>query len=338
MVALRRQYNALIWALVSIGCGLQLYYISDQYFHYYTVTQVSINRSYYIKIPKIILCFPNIIAKAGDFAPINTEGRGVVSSNHPRPRDIVREIRIREQADSGVEEFDKRKYDVKMLTKRKKLCYVIELTHLREFNPEPLKDGDPTMFAIIFDYEKVAELVEKGKSTTQEQITEVRQPILYMHPSDKQFYGERFTGIIVDMSVRGVDVTYSYYKTKLEKKPYKTNCTNYNETFGYESKEHCAYQCKRELYDVFAQRVQRDLSKVVPLDLINAIPELYNVYMRQLNLSEVPFDLFMGDYITQRHIASIHGLFNRALGKYLSQVGCAHLRCDFLSDAISVLR
>lgn len=220
------------WAFSLCGCIFQVYHISDVYFDYETVTQLTIKHPSRVIPPKVAICFDRE----------KSEGLSTNLDSH------IQRIRINWPTiygHSGWTNTSKRYVTnyttTKFFYKRDKRCFSVRLTKKVVFQTgyitRTIQAPRFFSFYLLGDHLRTARVI-----------------LLYLKPYHLDFYGPFDSFAEVDRSFdppsstsgKGdnnfVTLTYSTFKSTLMAYPYKTNCINYSAR-GYESQDHCFDKC-----------------------------------------------------------------------------------------------
>ncbi|KAI1301391.1 hypothetical protein HDE_03047 [Halotydeus destructor] len=242
------RWTLVSWILVAIGSIVQIGYISEQYFAYETVSEVSIGKETQIVPPKMIMCmeaeaaarnateYERIISSYSDEMTV-----GAILDNSYDIEELIQYYYVHD-ADS----YTFRKYyyigsllKSKKFLKRNSVCYSFYLDASVKFPEHYLTNGlqMPRIFAVKMRADFLA------NSTFD---------IFYMHPSNLDFHGKsnRFgeNNRFVTNKTTGegnnnwVIFTYSRITRKYLGPPYTTNCLDYTEK-GFQSRGHCFESC-----------------------------------------------------------------------------------------------
>lgn len=232
------------WAVCLSGCLLQNYYISQQYFKYETVTQLTINRPDLITPPNFVTCFGFLpvykqLNKTADFDNMTI---AELLANIPTVAEVI-DFGKRHDSFSLMGSRAKNFSDDFLghrFMKQQKFCYSLQLRKDHTFSAASLFNGyqGPYFWHIEFKAGKLANSFYQR---------------FYLHPHfEKQQYGSpsnyaEHDRLIIDNATghsmaNYIVVTYQRYYSQLLPPPYKTNCIKYA-VLGFQSRGHCFEQC-----------------------------------------------------------------------------------------------
>lgn len=234
------------WTFSLFGLVLQVYYISDQYFDYDTVTELAFSRSNKLKPPKVILCFPQACALNQVVAANRTFWSMTVKELFEAsysPDDLTDQYRIHSNTSYGSEHqghdnlSDTYISSTKFL-KRNHICYSFQLNLDIEFYEHHLTNSflSPRFYMMSLNATKLP----------------CAFYMYYMTGPGQGFYGKSNSfaevnrRIINDTTKEGtknwVVMSYIRFHRTLKGPPYRTNCLDYR-TVGFKSRGHCFESC-----------------------------------------------------------------------------------------------
>ena len=232
----------------SLGCILQVYHISDQFFDYTTTTRVSIGRQTSSFVPTLVFCtnMTSLMEPPVDdwyqFAQ-STPFNEWFDRTYPR-LNIV---------DSGYYFGDgvnyrlsfnqsqfRSMFQVGKLIKRRDVCYSLSYKDPFEFNYRAATStsGDPILVAFIFS----PNFLRRETSVN-----------FFIHSYESTFHGisnslaaERFSRVgNGSLALYKIILTYAEYDSFLLSSPYDTHCHDYRPK--YRSERHCYDECHLNL-------------------------------------------------------------------------------------------
>lgn len=251
------RWSLLIYFLLAmLGCLLQVYHISDQFFEYDTVTQLTMRRPINAKPPALILCFflsqcydPKIVQKYG----LNTSDKQLpekitldqIFELTPTLQDQFKTCRLRTQ---GYRLSDRMKgnenckqhFEIVKFYKQRLICFYIKLKDERPFFLEQLYNS--IQFAKYYQ----VTMVGTGLEAATHYMTFVSDSKLRFDGRSDS-YEEHNRMLLNESSGEGnqsfITLTYARYESTLLEKPYKTDCLNYQRQLGFQSKGDCFETC-----------------------------------------------------------------------------------------------
>ena len=231
----RKKYHVIVWFLILIGFTLQVYYVSEQYFKFDTVTSISFNYADNVSLPKFVHCFA-----ANEYETIKEAKVDLQQSPHQLHQMVI-----------VVDTCKENSYIVNVTIVEEKflrdhrICYSIDI-ELEQFDIRCLASN--SVVAYLYLNQTLLEQVLNHSSST--------VMSLYMQPKNLVFRRPMYKSLSLNTAKKGSDVSYTYHREELLSWPYATDCVNYQ---GYESQDHCLIECKRE----FLQKLD-----MFPIDLV----------------------------------------------------------------------
>jgi len=223
-----RLFQFIVWTLSLAGLAIQSYYITEQYARYDTVTTVSYGRPSNYTSPKMIVCFPKLARK------MSMSNVSSFSPNIVNPGSIFDRYDIRTRL--GDLRAIKHRVMFEVFIKRDDLCYSAVAKDTDQVKKLDMLNGDPTLFGILFE-KRTINCLHSAPS---------EDPVMFYLHSNQTFYEDRFSFVRLMMTEDGADVTYSRIDEIRKPPPFETNCTRYDQKYGFESQAHCFAICMEQ--------------------------------------------------------------------------------------------
>lgn len=229
----RRLWILICYVLNFIGCAAQLYYISEQYFKYGTVTELSIKRQDRLRPPQLIICL-----QAKDFIHDYKDVPSLFQLSPNASRLInLNESSIRDGNGWLTDERKFYSFKVAKVFKSGSLCYSIHVNHSLVFSARQITNGRkyPSIYHLTLNYN----------------FRTAKDFLIYTHHPLMSWYGDSDSFAIHNrilnksqniIDYNQVGLSYSTFKLVRLPAPYQTNCIDYV-TIGYESYANCFEYC-----------------------------------------------------------------------------------------------
>lgn len=292
------------WFLSLTGLVWQVYYISNTYFDYETVTKVLIIRPKILRPPAVAVCFKryyirDITSKL--FSGLSEEQAMIyvrrmnytakqIFDNVPSSEEFPGTLEMHSSTNYGIDYYQQNlsQIQIRRFMKQNFICYAIRLANDIQFDAKLLTNSfsEPKFYTLSLDFHKhfVSDYI-----------------FFFTKPHERSFYGksDTFAELSLDVQTNAkefvgkgyITLSYHYYRSIKLPYPYKTECIHYS-TLGFESNLHCHESC-------LVNRTIEKLGKIPftclidePIDkpLITTVDNANATFMAQLKKIEMYCD------------------------------------------------
>lgn len=226
----------LAWSISLSGGIFQIYQVSEQYFRYETVTQLSIYYPKEVVPPKVAACFARDLG-SNIFKDIETRIRIEINGRRLlNPKAIIL---------NGTTNAEKYRLNITKFKKNYHECFSLALRNDEPFEARWLTtvSAEPQFFEVLMNASTLSGL-------------EIVQ--FFLKDRQLDFFGPSENGVEsirkLSNSTSGyghqnfISLSYSNFKSHLLKHPYKTDCIDYVD-HALESQHHCIDSCILKEYN-----------------------------------------------------------------------------------------
>lgn len=243
MALCKNLWSLFCWVFSLSGSFLQIYYITEQYLHYETLTQLSIKRPAALAPPTLAICFSfrRVFDHYG-VSPSESYNRRVFQymALVPKIEELINETFIHHPVNYYSEQVNYVDYlTLNNYLMHGKFCYAIKLKNA-EFRAKYVFNGfgGPVIYSLHFKANNL--------------VFNTYQMFYHYSNSYSHYFGDTtsfadnhrmITNTTTGYGLRNyVSVSYQLYQSILLPPPFVTNCLNYR-TVGLQSRGHCYEVC-----------------------------------------------------------------------------------------------
>lgn len=236
----RTFWKAFCWTFCLTGCAWQIYYISDQYFAYDSVTQVKITRTHNYYPPVLTFCFylRDVLNNSGEFLNIAD-----CFNRTPTIATIIDHALIHDEFNFILNEVNATTYEkffkIEKLIKKNLICYSIRFHENIRFLLYYLVNGrtTPTIMKLWINGTSF-----RTSDLFQIYLTSTKDGARGMVGSFVAVDRKIFNSTTGEGDANLIQISYNSFTSIRLPFPYKTNCLDYR-TINFESKKHCFEDC-----------------------------------------------------------------------------------------------